>query len=131
MNVNELRMGSYVFGLDGLTHYVEGLSSNSVVTHGIAANSVSTHIDTQETTVRPIPLTLEWLVRFGFNKKLGLAQGIEVHVLEKLTIAKMGDRYIPAFLNHNDEISLIGSEVKFVHQLQNLYIALTGDELLI
>lgn len=73
----------------------------------------------------PIPLTEEWLTKFGF---------------EKLT-----DRAYDRFLKQEKEFSMCiewtvsGSykldyyltEIRHVHQLQNLYFALTGEELTI
>jgi hypothetical protein len=71
--------------------------------------------------IKPIPITEEWLLKFGFKK----------HLTE--------DTY-PTFaknmLNWNDGILyLIGygfiNHINYLHQLQNLYFALTGVELII
>jgi len=75
-------------------------------------------------TYKPIPLTEEWLLKFGFEKKgkriskgwfyLWDENGIVVFAL-----AEMQD-YTGCYL-----------KIKYVHQLQNLYYALTGEELCI
>lgn len=73
----------------------------------------------------PIPLTEEWLLKFGFNL-LG----------NTISHACFGDNPI----THDYMIKLIKTdkewfyknsyhEIKYVHQLQNLYFALTGEEL--
>jgi hypothetical protein len=73
--------------------------------------------------IEPIPLTEEWLLKFGFHldpyKNFEL-NNININRLNfKLTIFEDDDRYdIPI-------------KTKYVHQLQNLYFALTGEELII
>ena len=75
----------------------------------------------------PIPLTEEWLVKFGFDK-IGIYYEkenlrIEPMVLMNLTFAV---RFITGVNS-----SIMISSVQHVHQLQNLYFALTGEELTI
>ena len=67
----------------------------------------------------PIPLTEEWLLKFGFIKHITT----DVHP----TFAKGN-------INVNDNIVYVSgygfiNHIKHVHQLQNLYFALTGEEL--
>lgn len=69
-------------------------------------------------TYEPIPLTEEWFYKFGFSKSNGW---FEKNGIELFNIA---DLYFRA--NHP-----IKADVKFVHQLQNLYFALTNEELII
>lgn len=76
----------------------------------------------------PIPLTEEWLLKFGFekSKKLGA-----LHEFEKdnLQLIFNGVDY-DAFLNSEEHgFGEIGTSIKYVHQLQNLFFALTGTEL--
>lgn len=65
---------------------------------------------------KPIPLTEEWLFKFGFEKALnGWWDKTETWCWK-------------------DDIFYLGAlswlaECKYVHQLQNLYFALTGEEL--
>ena len=66
---------------------------------------------------KPIPLTEEWLLKFGLHGnhsspvRVGLVD--DDFVLQQFTVMFM-NAYI---------------KVKYVHQLQNLYHALTGEEL--
>jgi hypothetical protein len=79
--------------------------------------------------VYPIPLTEEWLEKFGFNSKYK-----SVHMLWNL-----GNFYINQKSDEDDYGNSIPQEqifyydytfeIKYVHQLQNLYYALTGEEL--
>jgi len=73
---------------------------------------------------RPIPLTEEWLIKFGFVR-----EGMLTMRLDKFTCYCEEDDYIDNFcLGH---IELFDVVPKYVHQLQNLYFALTGKELTI
>lgn len=76
-----------------------------------------------------IPITEEWLLKFGFE---GL----------KKWNKKGNDnfRYIACYPNKNEVWAIdwedyayicISHNIKHVHQLQNLYLALTGEELII
>ena len=68
----------------------------------------------------PIPLTEEWLLKFGFETK-----GINRPKWTKWKVDLIEDeKGIFSF----DE-SRIYIDIEFVHQLQNLYFALTGEEL--
>ncbi len=85
--------------------------------------------------VEPIPLTEEWLVKFGFEKyweeiKEGEFKGF-----------KSDEHFYKdwiRFYNSNDNFYQLKSitgyvpiTIQYVHQLQNLYFALTGEELTI
>lgn len=67
---------------------------------------------------QPIELTEEWLVKFGFEKDGSFT-------LNKLKLINCNNNYFIPFFNHSKSLN----DVKYVHQLQNLYFALTGEEL--
>lgn len=79
-------------------------------------------IESKNFHFKPIPLTEEWLLKLGFTKLDGCF-GFETQrgnlIIEEDLCEITGD--------YND----IGfnSPCKYVHQLQNLYFALTGSEL--
>jgi hypothetical protein len=78
--------------------------------------------------VQPIPLTTEWLERLGFEKReSGVCyewwNGInEVTHDWLVSITEMKDN--GQFFYRNGKHT-----IKYVHQLQNLFFALTGEEL--
>ena len=80
-----------------------------------------------------IPLTEEWLVKFGFvkDKKHDNCCDLELEndfYLQGVGYGKRNIKYEVILTDSNDnELTL----VKHVHQLQNLYFALTGEELTI
>jgi len=77
--------------------------------------------------VSPIPLTEEWLLKFGF-KQSGYFTFLGDKYL-RFKIGRMGAYTIDKkeFIFEVNEHDLC--EIQYVHQLQNLYFALTGEEL--
>lgn len=89
--------------------------------------------------IEPIPLTEEWLLRFGFEKEvMSFSKNIDLFGGGK-KLSFSGDYlYIIDSDKQNtiptDIITLWNKDVKkqfYVHQLQNLYFAITGEELTI
>lgn len=85
------------------------------------------------TEIKPIPLTGEWILKLGGQRnELNNEYWISVFNLK-------GELHFETF-NSTDEVvttlysrscQLIFDRIKYVHQLQNLYFALTGSELTI
>ena len=78
----------------------------------------------------PIPLTEEWLERFGFEKDEEYDEG---GLVDYRMILMSGSLEFVSFWN-SEEITGVnqpqtGVDVEYVHQLQNLYFALTSEEL--
>lgn len=78
-----------------------------------------------EADFEPIPLTEEWLLKFGFSceAKMG-GDGVEFRVyhFDVLTF-NTNHGWWYKVLRIND------TPLEYVHQLQNFYFALTGEEL--
>jgi hypothetical protein len=73
----------------------------------------------------PILLTEEWLLKFGFNTTQW--DNFNSH---RLMIGN-NDYTIVIYSDGNCEIGdVVTCKIKYVHQLQNLYFALTGEELI-
>ena len=74
----------------------------------------------------PVPLTEEWLVKFGFEMHRG---GVS-YDKNKLSIY-LGDTILsgPNGRTYFNSWAILEYSPKYVHQLQNLYFALTGEEL--
>lgn len=71
--------------------------------------------------ILPILITEEWLLKLGFEPVNILHDGTKVFRAEPYFYFKDGI----------GRISIHAPEIKYVHQLQNLYFALTGEELTI
>lgn len=111
LSPNELRTGTYI---------TRKSSPNTIchVTWGVIAD-----IENGEKDYIPIELTEEWLKKFDL--KSFKADIHQVH----LTKENVG--YSAFIVQENDPENwiFIKDDIEYVHQLQNLYFALTGEEL--
>jgi hypothetical protein len=74
----------------------------------------------------PIPLTEEWLLKFGFVKQ----RNEYIKGDYCLTLIYDTTSWLLAEFDYNtDAFVHIGRNIDYVHNLQNLYFALTGEEL--
>ena len=114
MKANELRIGNWVFS--------EETESNFVIDeHSFSAITIE-HID----AIKPIPLTDEWLKRFGFEVE-GL--GYEIYDRFLTLIPEEDEGFDVLIMTADFEKPMYITYIDYVHQLQNLYHALTGEEL--
>lgn len=81
--------------------------------------------------VEPIPLTEEWLKRFGFHKDLGynIHLGEKLYLRIELPIKGSSRQSVDAILAWDYTGRWFTGHIKYVHHLQNLYHSLTGSEL--
>lgn len=134
MKANELRIGNIV-NVAGFTNEKGGLKGGWTTIeeftkmglyHAIVCSAGTVAITNPFVT--PVPLTEEWLLKFGFNKVNDPYDTFHyerkdhwVYLLkdsfEFEYTTKPGQRF-NLFINRN-----------YVHQLQNLYFELTGEEL--
>jgi hypothetical protein len=113
MRENELRVGVYIL-------YCEEVFQ-------VDADCINMHWgDDLDDAYRPIPLTKEWLLKFGFEKQ------IDDYYYFYGYYASF-DADLPMWFGQEGccQKETIKENIKYVHQLQNLYFALTGDELII
>jgi hypothetical protein len=116
MKANELRIGNLVLS-KGVPVQIEEIMWETV-RHCFGEFPID--------YVEPIPLTEEWLLKFGFEIKLdnfNWNAGIGINEIGDFKLA----------LRHTDNFGWFYKSrctpIKYVHQLQNLYFALTGEEL--
>lgn len=127
MNAQELRIGNLVY------YGVKVVPIKSIHTESILRAEVSVYIELNENLrhycvnideVTPIPLTEQWLLDFGFEKTMAWTYAINLMGDIKL-VYYLGEKgFSIGFKNYSDF-----SNLKYVHQLQNLFYALTGQEL--
>jgi hypothetical protein len=88
----------------------------------------------------PIPITEEWLLKFGFtnidntNIYVKSMHKIGAEKLKSLAVYIDENNYTIAIVDYYtgvEKTDLLHLDYEFVHQLQNLYFALTGEELTI
>jgi hypothetical protein len=76
---------------------------------------------TCEEFIEPIPLTEEWLLKFGGRKTI--VEDYPIYFVNPFDIEFYKNESV-VLISGNTEV-----KIKYVHQLQNLYFALTGEEL--
>lgn len=81
---------------------------------------------------KPIELTEEWLIKLGFNCVDVINRGYTItlnpYVKKYLYCSKDGTIALVDKMPAFKEV-IIMNKIQYVHQLQNLYFALTGEEL--
>lgn len=77
----------------------------------------------------PIPLTEQWLIDFGFTDNC-YPDSLSLNVLYRGVLNAYGVSTNPRIeIGTKSGIIFGHSEIKYVHQLQNLFYSLTGEEL--
>ena len=128
MNATDLRIGNYHFyrivdDLDERKEYDEICQ----IDYG-DLRILTEFKDSPE--YKPIPLTKEWLLKFGFVKEgRYYTRGVHQRLFSGLMNLKF-DRLLQMWVFSVGRYSDI-TRIEYVHQLQNLYFALTGEELTI
>lgn len=131
MEANELRIGNLT--QDKVTKVVYTITANSLL------YLVACKEEDKEPAIEPIPLTEEWLLKFGFVKDYYRINDQTVperfiyddiwrfedgiHLYCKDIVWYLMDEY--------DSLLSFNREMKGVHDLQNLFFALKGKELTI
>lgn len=130
MKANELRIGNliqtkeYKSARRIICFYG---SSDVLVDSGYVTFPTDDESEYSLNELEPIPLTEEWLLKFGFEK-INETDWQSPSSCYRWDTAREGMQ----FLTLDDEwLFFSNGEVEYVHQLQNLYFALTGEELTI
>lgn len=120
MKANELRIGNSIRRM-GVVVHIDGRTLFDLA-----------YSESIRKEYEPIPLAEEWLIKFGFYfKKCGICgqdqwSGMDFYMNDIITLRgnlKNDSTLILSFL--------YDCQIKYVHQLQNLYFALIGEELTI
>jgi hypothetical protein len=125
MEAQELRLGNYVncpkdgqnpFRID-LFDYV----SNGIGKFGMIYDKNTHPLTWYLQDLKPIPLTEDWLLKFGWKHKKDFYLEINGFTI----MFESTGNILSCFLEG------IGIDILYIHQLQNLYFALTNEELII
>ena len=128
MNTNELRRGNLIFEDVLSTCTVESVFNNKLevsVPNGKTDGTINKRWFIMDSyNFRPIPLTEEWLLDLGFEYfKANNSYQLDTN-LGFCIWGRIKDGFM-IFVNSDE----IGIKITTVHQLQNLYFALTKKEL--
>jgi hypothetical protein len=111
MKANELRLGNWI-SFDGKQFKCKPFDIKNIY-------------DGAKTKYEPIPLTEEWLLKFGFEKD---DVGWVINMNKETQLAS-GDEDSVWYIGSSIYWGEVPQNIKHVHTLQNLYFALTGEEL--
>jgi hypothetical protein len=111
MTINELRIGNYIEWV--------GVKSDSRILNLKDFNIVYESLNNNESYFKPILLTEEWLLKLGYIKKTPFFENNSI-----IEFYETYDKILRCEL-----YGMTVDNIKYVHQLQNLYFALTGEEL--
>lgn len=133
MDVKELRIGNLVKDDECIIVAVEALSGDNALVNGYGENEVLFSKKGYpnvlfESEIHPIELTEELLLKCGFKE---VKNKINIFVNGRLKYW-IGNNGGLAYLKNedSDESYFIPNHgIKYIHQLQNLYFNLTGEEL--
>jgi len=117
ITANELRVGNLI--------QLTGKSKSQVRVYKIHFELREGHLingDIPEQYLEGISLTEEWLLNFGFNTNKSFGSRV-IHAIGNLSIEIAHEQCFAYFRNEMINTFL------HVHQLQNLFFALTGTEL--
>lgn len=128
INVQHLRVGNFVLADLGLPSIVMHIISPQDIAD--IANSV---VENKGIDVRPMPLTTEMLLKFGFEWESEKQNHLQILFNEDdsvLTFYCENGKPMELQLYSKDSTDYYSMQVPDdVHQLQNLFFALTGYEL--
>ncbi len=135
MKASELRIGNYINSLGQQFNDENQFKgwNNYVVKVDIDVLK-NIFIENKDFKYSPVPLNEEYLLKFGFEKYLSgfkLAKSIPY---TEIKITKKGfytdtELYNYELSYNQSNRSILYISIFYIHQLQNLYFALTGEEL--
>jgi len=114
MKSQDLRINNWVLDR-GLEQTVDSICN----TESGEADCCLSHSGNGTTTMHPIPLTNDWLMKFGFeewDRYNWKNNGVHIH-------------FIPALDEFEFQFGGSCVTIQYAHQLQNLYFSLTQKEL--
>lgn len=133
MKANELRMFNWVHNsINKVDFQIDCFLGHEWCTN--ICEFDSQEFDSKIEDLKPIPLTEEWLLKFGFIKvtyTVSLSDGGMPYHYELEGQGNHWRLYFDGrfFAFNERKLNLHLSHNRYVHQLQNLYFALTGEEL--
>lgn len=125
MEATELRIGNYL-KYNSEIKQVSSIHNDNTIRFKDGSSSIGCFIIKNE-NIKPIPLTEEILLKCGFefiNNTFYRSRNSELCLYNTASKNKMIPDYYGKRL-------VTGYDFKYLHQLQNLYYALTGEELTI
>ena len=125
MKASELRIGNYI----KLMFNYEDYETIQVTSDELV------DVDKKRADYEPFPLTEDWLYKFGFknidkggNDYITYTDPNHDYYLQ-LDVRRKDNKYLILDNSFDDLRAFSMVDIEYVHQLQNLYFTLTGNEL--
>jgi hypothetical protein len=139
MKANELRIGNLVWDNYSGEMIVSGISKPNGLKETLTLKKQDGLPEGSYLceSIEPIPLTEEWLLKFGFHKRKACGNYWFEKSINKLLFLTNDINPVKgnAFSTKVDHVFVHDfnwqTKIKYVHQLQNLYFALAGEELIL
>lgn len=134
MKPEELRIGNYVFPLDQGGEKLDIAHKVTLISRTYVGVTFTTEVNRAYNEIEPIPLTEEWIEKFGFKfQEDESPYGMMLYTNEDWSFCILEEfgTYSYAESQGEDYEYFDVMCLRTVHQLQNLYFALTGEELTI
>jgi len=125
IQANELRIGNLVNILHPIS---KKWNFERIKAKTIANIEHNPNHDLIVNNIEPIPLTPEILEKCGFERSDNLYSMYRLQILNEWTAFYINPKHSLCELSISKHGAVVKT-CKYVHQLQNLYFALTGDEL--
>lgn len=133
LEANELMIGNYVYTKHIVTCKYDNVRKVS--------ETILVNLSREKDYLKPIPLTEEWLIKLGFKKLDGgcliFQKGIyeiwsNTADLKEWSLRRIvGDKNEGSYGETLNCMVNVHNKVYTVHQLQNIYYSLTGEQLTI
>ncbi len=120
IHTHELRLGNYI-----TMPYQDNKPMEVLIIFEEEIETDCAYLDDSE--FEPIPLTVDWLIKFG-AKKVDHIHGYSFYTFSK---SKTNPIHVDIYETKTIYMGYLINHCKYVHQLQNIYFALTGKELII
>ncbi|MFP7656101.1 hypothetical protein [Chryseobacterium proteolyticum] len=123
MELKELRIGNYI-------NYPLNIDKQPIVVNGIVGNKILTDsFEGDAECFFPIILNEEWMDKLGFEHIVNEFTKVDFWQLKR----KRNEYHKPVIVIYKDRTTVGNNtyvkHLKFVHQVQNLYFILSGEEL--
>ena len=135
MKVSELRIGNIVKSINPLAEYcyITGISKDRIEGDTLEGGCLS-EWNSNSPELKGIELTGAWLKKFGFKEKIDSGDRTSQYLTNGfIQLEKKEDGYVLTVPDRSyDSITVLECQlIRYVHMLQNLQFALTGEELTI
>lgn len=136
MEAKELRINNLVLNNEGKISKIAEISEiGTVLLYNLEFWNTDTKFGQHCNEISGIPLTEEWLVKLGFEKWNEPSKNLHIDAWQIPKSARFdidwieGKLYLKSRYDQENLPAQWMPQIKFVHQLQNLYFALTQTEL--